>query len=160
MLTGFLINSLSQPLQAIYSQTDYEEYIIMENADQRINQQNTGSGSSTNINCGTNTAGTNLAQPITCPSVPGETPTSVKKFVTTIVSNTVPIDAVMSAIAEVSCPEGTEVTGGGYDIPSDAIVTRIDAPTDNGWKVSVSTGGPPGISLTVYAVCGTLVEPT
>ena len=47
--------------QIAQSQTDFEECIIMESVDQRINQQNIGRGSSTNFNCGTNTAGTHLA---------------------------------------------------------------------------------------------------
>ena len=60
--TGLSIATLLQPLQTAYSQTDYEEFIIMENINQqKINQQNIGGGSSTNIGRGTNTAGTNLA---------------------------------------------------------------------------------------------------
>ena len=54
VLTGLSSTSLLQVPQAAYSQTDYEEYITMENADQRINQKNVGSGSSSNVNCGTN----------------------------------------------------------------------------------------------------------
>jgi hypothetical protein len=76
VLTGLSSTSLLQVPQAVYSQTDYEEYLNTEtNTEQELNQQNVGSGSSTNINCGTNMAGTNLAQLITCPSTPVETPT-------------------------------------------------------------------------------------
>jgi hypothetical protein len=96
-----------------------------------------------------------------------------QEFATTIVSNTVPLDACCQGdigIAEVSCPEGTEVTGGGYEILGGDITGRgetqpwADAPTDNGWKVAIVTAvlGEIGddTSLTVYAVCGALVEPT
>lgn len=160
--------------QIAQSQTDYEEYIIMESVDQGINQQNIGSGSSTNINCGANTAGTNLAQPITCPSPPdggNGNPPLPQAFTTTIVSDSTQIQSARTTL-EVSCPEGTEVTGGGHDlIPiGDQIYGAGDflfeenEPTENGWKVSVLSGvirgGEPFALLTVYAVCGTLVSPT
>jgi hypothetical protein len=76
MITGLSVTCLLQTPQAAYAQLEYEEYIIMENVDQTINQQIIGSDSSTNINCGTNIAGSNLAQPITCPTIPGGTPTN------------------------------------------------------------------------------------
>ena len=68
--------------------------------------------------------------------------------------------------AEVSCPEGTEVTGGGYEIRSGDITRRgetqpwVDSPSNNGWKVSIVTAvlGDPedDVFLTVYAICGAL----
>jgi hypothetical protein len=69
-------------------------------------------------------------------------------FTTTTVSNTVPLDACCQGdigIAEVPCPEGTEVTGGGYEILGRDITGRgetqpwVDAPTYNGWKVAIVT---------------------
>jgi len=109
---------LQSPLLA-QSQTDYEEYIIMEDIDeQKINQQNTGSGSSTNVNCGVNIAGTNLAQPITttCPTLPGETPnpgTMVIPVVTQRVAN-VSTNPVGTTSGEAQCNPDEVVTGGGY----------------------------------------------
>ena len=62
-----------QAPQAAFSQTDYEQYIIPETSNkQKINQQNIASGSSTNINCGTNML--DSSQQLIRPSVPGETP--------------------------------------------------------------------------------------
>lgn len=170
VLTGLSTTSFLQPPQAAHSQTNYDEYIITEtNNEQKLNQENTGSASSTNINCGTNTITSNSPQPITtlCPSVPGEPPTSNEDFATRTVSKTVPLNPSGDiGIAEVSCPEGTEVTGGGYEIRGGDITRRgetqpwVDAPTDNGWKVSIVTAvlGDPGddVSLTVYAICGAL----
>ena len=130
-----------------------------------LNQKNIGSGSSTNINCGTNIAGTNLAQPIDCPSIPGQSPTPNEDFTTATVSKTVRIEPGTSiGTAEVTCPEGTEVTGGGYElrevIPG-ASFPQINAPTDNGWKVSFRAGGlQDDVFLTVYAVCGALGDIT
>jgi hypothetical protein len=176
IVTSLSTTSLLQPLQAAYSQTDYEELIITENNnEQTLNQKNTGSGSSTNINCGTNVISSSSPQPITtaCPTVPGKTPTSNEEFATTTVSNTVPLNPGPDiGTAEVSCPEGTKVTGGGYEILGGDITGRgetqpwVDAPTDNGWKVSIVTAvlGDPGddVSLTVYAICGALgdISPT
>jgi hypothetical protein len=156
MLTSLSITSILQPPQAAHSQTDYEEYLITEtNTEQKLNQKNIGSGSSTNINCGANIVGTNLAEPITCPSIPGEPPTSNEDFTTATVSRTVRIEPGSSiGTAEVSCPEGTEVTGGGYE----GATPLINAPTDNGWKVS-ATGASQDL-LTVYAVCGALGDIT
>jgi hypothetical protein len=61
----------------------------------------------------------------------------------------------------VSCPEGTEVTGGGYELREVNADTHtlMDAPNDNGWKVSIKTGhiNEDGF-LTVYAICGALGE--
>jgi hypothetical protein len=158
ILIGLTITSLSQPLQAVYSQTDYEEYIVMENIDQRINQKNTGSDSSTNINCGANIAGSNLSQPITCPSVPGQSPTPSRDFDTATFSRIVRLEPGSSiGTAEITCPEGTEVTGGGYELRGVNIGTRplMDAPKDNGWKVSLNLGDAgEDTFLTVYAICG------
>ncbi len=93
VLTGLSSTSLLQVPQAAYSQTDYEEYLITEtNTEQELNQQNIGSGSSSNTNCGTNIAGTNLAQPITCSSNPVEPPTPNEDFETATFSRTVRLE--------------------------------------------------------------------
>jgi hypothetical protein len=55
VLTGLSTTSLSHSLQAAYSQTDYEEYLIVEtNTEQNLAQKNVGSGESININCAKN----------------------------------------------------------------------------------------------------------
>jgi hypothetical protein len=166
VLTGLSSTSLLQVPQAAYSQTDYEEYLITEtNTEQKLNQKNIGSGSSTNVNCGANIAGTNLAEPITCPSIPGEPPTPNEDFATATVSNTVRVEpGFRTGTAEVSCPAGTEVTGGGYELRGASIPAGIDtnpwvdAPTNNGWKVSVKLVDVEDrfddVFLTVYAMCG------
>ena len=95
-----------------------------------------------------------------CPTVPGETPTSSEDFATATVSNTVRVEPGSSiGTAEVSCPAETEVTGGGYElrevIPEDSAANpRVDAPRDNGWKVSVTLSGhQDDVFLTVYDLC-------
>jgi hypothetical protein len=154
--------SVLQVPQAAYSQTDYEEYLITEtNTEQELNQQNIGSGSSSNINCGTNIAGTNLAHPITCPSNPGEPPTPNGDFDTATFSRTVRLEpGTGTGTAEVSCPEGTEVTGGGYELSGVTGETQplVDAPNDNGWKVSINFVSQEDAFLTVYVICGALGE--
>jgi hypothetical protein len=86
----------------------------MENVDQRINQQNIGSGSSTNINCGTNMAGTNSPQQITeCPDIPGETPV---KPVVTQRSAEVLANPSGTTSAEAQCNPDEVVTGGGFEL--------------------------------------------
>jgi hypothetical protein len=163
--------------QVAYSQTDYEEYLIVEtNTAQEPKQNNVGSGNSTNINCGTNIAGTHLPHPITtiCPRVPDggngegpESPTSDGEFSTTVVSNMAQIASTPRATAEVTCPEGTEITGGGHDLSritdlGFGFVIEENEPTENGWKVTVLLDGLAGEELTailtVYAVCGILVN--
>jgi hypothetical protein len=166
MLTGLLITSLSQPLQAAYSQTDYEEYIVMESVDQSINQQNTGSGSSTNINCGANTAGTNLAQPITCPNVPGETP-SPGATIPVVTQRAVSEEKSGGGVYSVWSPCNADevVTGGGYDFtmlqrsPTAASISKEFA-VDNGWYVETSDFRPEDNvegTITVCAECLKLV---
>jgi hypothetical protein len=180
IITALTITDMFQSLQIAYSQTDYEEYLIINtNNEQGLNQQNIGSGSSANINCGTNTAGTNLVQPTTviCPGVPAETPeppeppTSDQEFTTTTVSSTTQMPYPTSrATAEVSCPEGTDVTGGGYELRSETGVevhqvlnTPEDRPTENGWRTTAQVNAISDevtLLLTVYAVCGSLADPT
>ena len=55
LLTGLSLTSILQLPQAAHSQQDYEELIITEtNNNQKLDQKNSGSGSSANLNCGTN----------------------------------------------------------------------------------------------------------
>jgi hypothetical protein len=115
LLTGLSLTSLLQSPRTAHSQTDYEEYVILESINQQgVNQQNIGSGSSTNINCGTNIAGTNLARPITaCPDIPGETS---GKPVVTQRSAEVPANPSGTTSAEAQCNPEEVVTGGGYEL--------------------------------------------
>jgi hypothetical protein len=76
---------------------------------------------------------------------------------------------ISGGTAEVSCPEGTEVTGG-YDLRSESNVevhqilnTPENLLTENGWRTTVQVSAVSDeviLLLTVYAVCGTLVDPT
>lgn len=85
--------------------------------EQELNQQNIGSGSLTNINCGINLAGTNLAQPLTtCPSIPEGTPSpgiTVRSVVTQRVAE-IPIVSSGTTLGEAQCNADEVVTGGGY----------------------------------------------
>jgi hypothetical protein len=163
ILTGLSTTSLLQPPQAAYSQTDYEEYLIVEtNNEQKLNQKNIGTGSSTNINCGTNTITSDSPQAITtlCPSVPGQSPTPDEDFDTATFSRTVRLEPGSgTGTAEVSCPEGTDVTGGGYELSGVTGETHplMDAPKDNGWKASINFDNiGEDDFLTVYVICGAL----
>jgi hypothetical protein len=165
MITGLSVTGLLQPPQIAYSQQDYEEYIIIENVDQRINQQNIASGSSTNINCGLNTAGTNLAQPITtCPSIPGETPSpgiAVRPVVTQRVAE-IPIAEGSSSVAgEAQCNSDEVVTGGGYEISeldraSMVVTTFKEFAANNAWRVEITDPDVFG-TMRVFAECLKLV---
>jgi hypothetical protein len=76
LLTGLSLTSILQLPQAAHSQQDYEELIITEtNNDQKLNQKNIGSGSSSNLNCGINVIDSTTTS-ATCATIPGETPTA------------------------------------------------------------------------------------
>lgn len=107
---------------------------------QRINQQNTGSGSSTNINCGTNVAGTNLHQTITCPSIPGETPTLIPVVTQRVVE--VQVRGGTVSEAQSPCNPDEVVTGGGYDVSEAAITSFGGRPieefaSNNAWHIKI-----------------------
>jgi hypothetical protein len=170
MLTGFLIGGVSQPLQTAHSQTDYEEYIIMEDInEQKINQQNIGSGSSNNINCGANTAGTNLPQPITCIAGDPQTPGITAKPVVTQRSVVVQVNPSGITSGRAECNSDEVVTGGGYKLTEivrsgggggggiiqTGIKTFKEFAADNSWYVEMSGMQPR--SLKVYAECLKLV---
>ena len=162
LLTCVSTTSLLQPPPDAYSQTDYEEYIMESNTEQELNQENIGSGSSININCGTNTIIGNSPQAITtlCPSVPGQSPTPNGDFDTATFSRIIRLAGSGIGTAEVSCPEGTDVTGGGYElsgVTGDDAHTLMDAPKDNGWRASINFDDiGEDAFLTVYVICGAL----
>ncbi|CAN5585296.1 hypothetical protein BH23THE1_BH23THE1_19830 [soil metagenome] len=60
--------------------------------------------------------------------------------------------------AEVQCPEGTKVTGGGWKTDPPQNVEFESAPVNNGWKVSAKVHIDLIPELTVYAQCGKLIE--
>jgi hypothetical protein len=176
VLAGLSSTSLLQTPQTVYSQTDYEEYLIMEtNTEQELNQQNIGSGSSSNINCGTNIAGTNLLQPISCPSVPGETPSpsiTVRPVVTQRLAN-VSINPSGTTSAEAQCNPDEVVTGGGYSFseirrtgssggggslpPTVFITTSFKTfAQNNAWHIEIVNPNLTG-TVQVYAECLKLV---
>ena len=159
-------NQFLQPPQAVYSQTDYEEYIVMENINQqKINQKNIGSGSSTNINCASNIAGTNLPPSITCPSVPGETP--VTPAIPVVTQRGGPFvmargigNGQLREIAEsrAECLPDEVVTGGGWErIDTHNRVDRgiiKENNEDNAWVVTGSSGSTESpIIFKAYAEC-------
>lgn len=79
---------------------------------------------------------------------------------TVIVTNTKvlpPGNEILTPV-EVRCPEGTKVTGGGYEIspPNRGIHLAESKPIDNGWRLLAATNAD-DVSLTVYAECGKLV---
>jgi hypothetical protein len=171
ILTGLSINGLLQPTQRAHSQQDYDEYLITEtNNEQKLNQKNIGSGSSTNINCGTNLV--DSSQQITCPSVPGGTPTNGDEspvFDTITVSETLIIPSnpgVTIQTVAVACPEGTEITGGGFDFNpksenQELPVFLKSAPTNNGWEIAFEgnrINAFPSEAI-VSAECGRILNP-
>jgi hypothetical protein len=176
VLTGLSSISLFQVPQAAYSQTDYEEYLITEtNTEQELNQQNIGSGSSTNVNCGTNIAGTNLHQQITCPIITGEKPSpgiAVRSVVTQRVAE-IPINPTGITSGEAQCNPDEVVTGGGYSFseirrtgssggggslpPTVFITTSFKSfAQNNAWHIEIVNPNLIG-NVLVYAECLKLV---
>jgi hypothetical protein len=175
-ITGLSITSFLQSPPTAYSQQDYDEYLITEtNNEQKLDQKNIGSGSSINVNCGTNMATGDSPQPITttCPSVPGETPPNGDEspvFDTITVSETLVIPSGLGTripTVAVSCPEGTEVTGGGFDFNPkpenrDELPEFLkSAPTNNGWEVAFEGNRINTFpsEVIVYAECGRILNP-
>jgi hypothetical protein len=178
LMTGLGI--LQSPL-LVQSQTDYEEYIIMEDInEQEINQQNTGSGSSTNINCGANVYDDTSPQSITCPSIPGDTPTpipgtTVMPVVTQRVAN-VSINPSGTTSGEAQCNPDEVVTGGGYSfseirssgtggsdgggsLPPPTVYHRTsfkEFAQNNAWHIEIVNPNLTG-TVQVYAECLKLV---
>ena len=91
----------------------------------------------------------------------GHFPAQEKKLDTITVSKTLDTgDSRSYWTAEVQCPSGTKVTGGGYEIPETNFFIRIfeNKPFDNGWRVVAIQDNGPDHFLTVYAQCGKLVN--
>ena len=162
-VTGLSMTSILQLPHVAHSQQDFEKYIVSEtNNEQKLKQENTGSGSSTNTNCGTYVVTGNSPQAITtlCPSVPGQSPTPNEDFDTATFSRIFRLEPGSgTGTAEVSCPEGTDVTGGGYELGGVTGETHplMDAPKDNGWKASINFDNiEEDAFLVVYVICGAL----
>lgn len=87
-----------------------------------------------------------------------------KSFDTITVSKTLHVPEYSekdTITAEVQCPEGTKVTGGGFTSNPMRHSALESIPSGNGWKVIISIDPfGPAVTLTVYAVCGELVDPT
>jgi hypothetical protein len=119
LVGGFSLTSTLQLPQA-HSQQDYEELIITEtNNEQKLNQKNIGSGSSSNLNCGTNVI-ESTSTSTTCPTIPGETPTPTPgTIVIPVVTQRmaeIPIIPSGTTSGEAECNPDEVVTGGGYEI--------------------------------------------
>jgi hypothetical protein len=164
MISLTATNLLESP-QAAHSQTDYEEYLIVEtDTAQELKQKNVGSGESTNVNCGTNIAGTNLAQPITCPDVDEDgdgvlqRPVVTQRVAPSFSTNGGGSIPENWAVSRAACNEDEVVTGGGFEfntaegtsLREHAIMERAE---DNTWSVYVNAGG----TLRAYAECLKLV---
>ena len=163
MLTGLFSTSLLQAPQVAFSQTDYELYIIPETSNkQKINQQNIASGSSTNINCGTNML--DSSQQLVCPRVPPETPTPGTTVVPVVTQRVANISTIVDGITsgEAQCNPDEVVTGGGYDIPMSILIpppnTTVlkEFAADNAWHVEVSDVGV-FAPMKIFAECLKLV---
>jgi hypothetical protein len=166
ILTGLSINGLLQPTQRAHSQQDYDEYLITEtNNEQKLNQKNIGSGSTANLNCGTNIVGSDST--LACSSIPGENPTpvpgtTVMPVVTQRVANVPTNPGVETTSGEAQCNPDEVVTGVGYDIPRSILrplpntIVLKEFAADNSWHVEVSDAGVLG-SIKVYAECLKLV---
>ena len=150
LLTGLSLTSILQLPQTAHSQQDYEELIITEtNNEQNLNQKNIGSGSSDNLNCGTNVADSTLFEQITC-SIEEGTPSpgpaiAVKPIVTQREAEIPVVPPITEPIVgEAECNPDEVVTGGGYDITmrtrpfSSSIVTNFkELAVNNAWHVEV-----------------------
>jgi hypothetical protein len=146
----------------------------MENVDQRINQKNIGSGSSTTLNCGTNIVESDST--LTCPGIPGETPaptprTTAIPVVTQRVTEVQVVSPITEpVVGEAQCNPDEVVTGGGYDItkrgpaslsPPSTVVPVIvtnfkEFSVNNAWHVEVFDPSVSG-TMRVFAECFKLV---
>jgi hypothetical protein len=116
LLTGLSLIGILHLPQAAYSQQDYEAYILMEKVDNQVlRQKNTGSGSSNNINCGTNTLASNQITQNVSTETPRPAPVNLKPVIT---QRSVEVLANPSGTtsAEARCNPDEVVTGGGYEL--------------------------------------------
>jgi hypothetical protein len=84
-----------------------------------------------------------------------------KEFDTIIISKRSSLTPGTSIqVGEAICPDGTQVTGGGYGEKDTGVSNDIleDRPIDNGWRLSIVAQGDEE-EFTVYAVCGKLIDP-
>ena len=170
LLTGLSITNLIQSPQPAHSQQDFEKYIITEtNTEQKLNQKNIGSGSTVNLNCGTNVVASNSPQQITmtCQSIPGGTPTPGTTVIPVVTQRVVEVEVVpgigTGTTAESPCNADEVVTGGGFDV-SEIAVTSANAglvveefAINNAWHIRATQIGFPGGTLQVFAECLKLV---
>jgi hypothetical protein len=165
LLTGLSITSLIQSPQPAHSQQDFEKYIITEtNTEQKLNQKNIGSGSTVNLNCGTNVVASNSPQQITmtCQSIPGGTPTPGTTVIPVVTQRMAEIPVVPSGTTsgEAQCNPDEVVTGGGYEITTRAPGTFVtnfkELAVNNAWHIEIVN---PSLTNTVrvYAECLKLV---
>jgi hypothetical protein len=170
LVGGFSLTSTLQLPQA-HSQQDYEELIITEtNNEQKLNQKNIGSGSSSNLNCGTNVI-ESTSTSTTCPTIPGETPTPTPgTIVIPVVTQRmaeIPIIPSGTTSGEAECNPDEVVTGGGYEIMEvvssgggggiilTSLKTFKEFAVDNSWHIETNANlrG----TVQVYAECLKLV---
>jgi hypothetical protein len=171
LLGGLSLASTSQLPQTAHPQQDYEELIITEtNNEQKLNQKNIGSGSSSNLNCGTNVI-ESTSTSTTCPTIPGETPTPTPgTIVIPVVTQRmaeIPIIPSGTTSGEAECNPDEVVTGGGYEIMEvvssgggggiiqPSLKTFKEFAVDNSWHIETNANlrG----TVQVYAECLKLV---
>jgi hypothetical protein len=169
MVTSLSMTSFSQVPQAAHSQTDYEELIITKNNnEQKLNQKNTGSGSSTNINCGTNVVESERVA-MNCPGSEPTAPSPIS-LKPVVIQRAISEEKSGGGVYSVRSPCNSNgvVTGGGYDFSaltgaaSAGSITKEFA-VNNGWYVETlsfpSEFNVEG-TMTVYAECLKLTEDT
>ena len=164
LVTGLSMTSMLQLPPVAHSQQDFEEYIISEtNSEQKLNQKNIGSGSSSNLNCGINVI-ESTSTSTTCPTIPGETPiptpgTTVIPVVTQRMAE-IPVVPSGTTSGEAQCNPDEVVTGGGYEITTRAPGTFVtnfkELAVNNAWHIEIVN---PSLTNTVrvYAECLKLV---
>jgi hypothetical protein len=79
-----------------------------------------------------------------------------KTFETITVSNII-VQQQPETTGSANCPDGTEVTGGGFNYMGPPASVRESKPVDNGWQVEVLSDFL-NSEFTVYAQCGKLVD--
>lgn len=69
-----------------------------------------------------------------------------------------------STPATAICPEGTTVTGGGYDLvlPSEnptglVVITNVPSAEENGWFVVIENTSTESVAFQAYAVCTKII---
>jgi hypothetical protein len=71
--------------------------------------------------------------------------------VTAVVQKDIKVGAKGGSRVVVACPEGSALTGGGYD--AGGMFVKENLPTDKGWQVAVTNGGDAEQTYSAYAVC-------